>query len=437
MPRKTREPIILTLDTETIGLDGALKRIAIYDGVKVTRGYTFDDVLPEIERYYNDGYMPRVFIHNADFDLKKLPQVFERGNVVWSRTKLIGNKYARVHCKKYVIQDSFKLLPNSLKNLSRDFELEHGKKDLWEEVQKVYPGQYVDHVDFLSRCDPDDPLYLEYLDYDVISLYELIMKLMEISKIPLADFVKLLSTASMSKYLMKNGWGDVVFHHEGEKVTDFEKLVSCQAWSTDKTMRNTNLSYLEIEGLMRYGFYGGRTEVFTPYLPPHNGEVQAYHYDINSEYPSAMCLEQRLGERPVSVGKMFPIGYPMFEEEPILVKNEYDNWLDTHNGLGFICADVFVPDQTIPPLPAKLGKLTFVCGHITGCWTYTELEYAILNCGVEIENYHYIVHFKNTFPVFENFVNCFYKIKTDGKKGGNASLTAFAKLILNTAYGWT
>ena len=195
MPRKKYEPKIITLDTETIGLDGALKRIAIYDGKEVTYGYTFPEVEWKLNRLYDEGYLPHVYIHNADFDLRKIPEIFEKGNVLWNTTRKISNRYAKLTCKKYTIHDSFKIFPQSLANLSRDFDLEHGKLDLWSAVQETYPNQYENHVDFLNRCDPDDPLYLEYLGYDVISLYELIGKLMEISKLETEDFVRILSTA--------------------------------------------------------------------------------------------------------------------------------------------------------------------------------------------------------------------------------------------------
>ena len=44
MARKKYKPKIITLDTETIGLDGALRRIAIYDGKEVTFGLAFRDI---------------------------------------------------------------------------------------------------------------------------------------------------------------------------------------------------------------------------------------------------------------------------------------------------------------------------------------------------------------------------------------------------------
>ena len=125
--------------------------------------------------------MENLYIHNLEFDIRRMPKIFEKGNIIWSQTKLINGKYATITCMNYTFHDSFKILPESLASLSQSFDLEHGKLDLWDEVQRTYPGEYENHVDFLTRCHKDDPLYLKYLGYDVISLYELIQKLIEIS----------------------------------------------------------------------------------------------------------------------------------------------------------------------------------------------------------------------------------------------------------------
>ena len=424
MPRKKREPFILTLDTETIGLDGALKRIAVYDGKEVTFGYKFRDIEWKIVEYYNKGFRPYVYIHNLDFDARKIPELFECGNILWNQTRKIGSKYATIQCVKYTIKDSFKILAASLAKLSKDFEVEHGKLDLWERVQKEYPNQYTDIGDFFERCDPDNPLYVEYLGYDVISLYEVLQKVMELAKLELEEFVHIMSTASLSRYLLKNGYGGLQFKGDSNK-TDFEMLTLCKAWSSKKAMQGTDVTYQECEYKMREGFYGGRTEVFTPYLAPNNGEIVGWHYDVNSLYPSVMIKEQ------------FPVGYPDFESDPRMISMNWEEWLDNRRGLGFIKCDVYVPAQDIPPLPCKMGKLAFVTGYITGTWTYIELEYAIKNCGAEILAFHEQIHFKRTYPVFHNFVKTFYHMKEDGKRQGKESIAAFAKLCLNTAYGWT
>ena len=209
------------------------------------------------------------------------------------------------------------------------------------------------------------------------------------------------------------------------RKTDFELLTTCKAWGSQKTMKHCDITYEQCEYKMREGFYGGRTEVFTPYLKPKNGEIVGYHYDVNSLYPSVM------------IDNEFPVGYPEFENDPRLIKCDWEEWLEERRGLGFIKCDVFVPEQAIPPLPCKMGKLVFVCGHLTGTWTYSELAYAVEHCGVKILKFHEMIHFKKTHTVFKNFIKTFYQMKEQGKKDKKPAITNFAKLIMNTSYGWT
>ena len=118
MPRKKPKKLI-TLDTETYnGLKGDLKRIAIYDGIDVTYGYKFSDIQFKIDEWFKKGYDLHIYIHNLEFDLRKIPEVLNRKNVKWTKTRLINNKYVIVACKKYTLHDSIKLLPMSLKELS-------------------------------------------------------------------------------------------------------------------------------------------------------------------------------------------------------------------------------------------------------------------------------------------------------------------------------
>ena len=226
--KKDKKPAkIITLDTETYnGLLGRLKRIAIYDGQEVTYGYSFADVEPVLLGYHKEGYNVYVYIHNMEFDARKIPEIFEKARINWKKSRIINGKLVRIACKKYTFQDSFRLLPMSLAKLSKGFHVEHGKLNLWNEVQKVYPDQYKDLVDFLDRCDPNDPLFIKYLGYDVMSLYEIITKLMDIAGLKAEEFVDRITTSSLSRYIYKNGWKGHVFRQPGKKKTDYEMLTA-------------------------------------------------------------------------------------------------------------------------------------------------------------------------------------------------------------------
>lgn len=419
MRKNSKNPIkMLTLDTETYnGLEGGLKRIAIYDGHKVTYGYKFSDVEHEIISYYKDGFDVHIYIHNMEFDLRKIPQVFYGNNVNWEESMVISGKIAKLSCKYYTFHDSLKILPSSLAKLSKSFDVSNGKLDLWKAVQERYPNQYSDLVDFLDRCDTEDELFLEYLGYDVISLYEVLEKAMDSFGVSLETFVSVLSTASLSRYIFKNGFKGHKFKNKNSKKSDFDILCSMNWNMYDE--ESDEIQPPEVEEIIRESYCGGRTEVFKPILD-HKG----YHYDVNSLYPSQF-------HQP------YPVGEYEFIDESLVIERLFCRWQDRHDGLGFITAQVFIPQQNIPPLPVKMGKLSFPTGYVRGTWTYIELEYAIKNCGVEVIEYYEMIHFPQTFPLFHNFVNFFYPMKEHAAEVGDEAMKTVAKLMMNVAYGYT
>lgn len=402
-----KKPIkIYTLDTETYnGLVGGIKRIAIYDGQSITYGYNFTDIKPYIMEQAKH-YKVHIYIHNMEFDARKMPELFEKGVINWEQSFILNGKVATITTDHFIMHDSFRLLPMSLSKLSKGFDVTHGKLDLWEEVQKVYPDQFENIVDFLDRCDRDNELYMKYLGYDVISLYEIIEKLLDISGIPLKDFVKRVSTASLSRYLFKNGWKEKQFADE-DGHSDFDKLCAYD-YTTD----------LEAEEFLRASYCGGRVEVFKMILE--NG----FHYDINSLYP--YCMLQAL-----------PVGKPLHYFKSNIAKSYFETWLENKRGYGFLSCTVYIPPQHIPPLPVKMGKLTFPTGTVYGTWTFEELEFAVNECGVQILEFHEVIFYRRTYPVFKNFVETFYKLKEQASEMKNEALRTFAKLILNTGYGYT
>ena len=407
MARKKRPIRLVTLDTETYGLTGAIKRIAIYDGKETVYGYTFGDIKPHLLKLAKD-FTLHIYIHNMEFDLRKMPEIFSGNEVIWSKSFIINGKLATVECESYTLHDSFKLLPMSLKKLSAGFKVEHGKLDLWEKVQEKEPGKYEDIEDYFMRVDKDDPLYLEYLGYDVISLYEVLETVRELSGLTLKDFVKRVSTSSLSRFIFKNGYKGEPFKDPLKTKTDFDILCGYN-WKYN----------LEVEEFLRASYVGGRVEVFKPALN-HKG----FHYDVNSLYPSRFDME-------------YPVGKPEYYNSPSIAQEYYERWKADKIGLGFVSCSVFVPLQEIPPLPVKMEKLCFPCGRIYGTWTFEELEFAEKNCGVEILEYGEVCYFANTYPVFKRFKDVFYELKEEGSRTNNDALRTFAKLLLNVAYGYT
>lgn len=399
---------ILTLDTETYnGLVGKLKKIAIYDGEKVTYGDSFPDIEPLLLEY-SKIFKVVIYVHNLEFDSRKIPEIWDKKHIKWSGCLTINNKIATIKNKHWEIKDSFKILPIGLAELSKEFNVEHGKLNLWEEVNRTYPNVYKDIVDFLDRCETDNELFIKYLGYDVISLYEVIEKLIEISGVSKEDFTKIVSTSSLSRLIFKKGYKGKIFKSKDQKRTDYQILTQYN-W----------VNNIDTESILRNAYCGGRTEVFKPIL-----ESSGYHFDVNSIYPYWMLEE-------------LPIGKPIEFNDEKMIENIFKSWMKNHVGGGFIQCEVFVPYQHIPPLPCNMGKLAFPCGYLKGTWSYIELEYAILHCEVEIIKYEISIHFNKMYPVFRNFITTIFTLKEEGSNTKNMALRYFAKLLMNCGYGYT
>ena len=414
-----KEILIMTLDTETYnGLLGKLKKLAIYYGENVVYADSYSEIESHIKQLAK-FYRIHCYIHNSEFDLRKLPELYDGNRIDWKNSMCIGGKIATLKLKYMTIHDSFKILPSSLKKLSKDFNVEHGKLDLWEEVKRTYPNQYEIYdesgtilenesmVNFLDKCPINDEVFLKYLGYDVISLYEIIGKLIEISGLEVEEFVKRISTSSLSRYIFKNGYKGKMFRVGLKKAY---AVMTKYKWFED----------LESEEVLRNAYCGGRTEVLKPLLT-----IRGYHYDINSLYPYVMSKY------------LFPVGKPHKLDDGETVKNYFNNWLENHEGGGVVQCTVRVPKQHIPPLPVKMGKLAFPCGIIKGTWTYMELESAIKECGCEILEYDLGLHFFEMQPIFRDFIDTMYTLKEQASIDGNESLRTFAKLLQNCGYGYT
>ena len=405
---KDKKPLkIFTLDTETRGLFGNVFRIGLYDG-EYQKYYVknkFLDIFP-ILKFYAKKFDVHVYVHNLDFDLAKIaPELFNNDTIYFSKSVFINGRVAVLATETFTLHDSFMLLPSSLDKLSTDFELTvTHKMDLTEYITRrgwaVYDkyGNYnktKSLTNFFDKVSASDPVLNEYLKLDCISLYDILAKVIEISELSFYELIYTPTTASLAMKCFKK-----VFHE------DYEKAVST-SWV------GATGQYLEM--FIRSGYYGGRTEVFTPVLE--NG----FHYDINSLYPAEMMKNK------------FPIGVPVWYSDSREAKQLYDIIKQTKEGGGFLYCRIYIPESMyIPPLPYKdvKGKLLFPVGNLEGVWTIPELEIAE-KMGCEIVEYKELVYFSKMDYIFKDFVSHFAKIKMNSK----GAKKQFAKLMQNSLYG--
>ncbi len=256
--------------------------------------------------------------------------------------------------------DSYSLLPTSLKKLSKSFNVKHQKKEF----------------DFTEDLKVTREL-LEYLEYDVKGLYEIIHKFAEsISKF---DTRLRMTIASQSQ--------DIFFNNFSNRLIF------------------GNRKYENIE---RQAYYGGRTEVIKR---KYDKEKPLYYYDINSLYPYIMKT------------KIIPFGTPH------KIINPKINKLNEYEGIAYATIENY---DYIPIIPKRHNdRLMFGIGKFKGYYALPEIRKAI------DKGYNVKIHKLWNYPIrdyiFKDYIDYFYKIKQQADKDSPDYL--LSKLFMNSLYG--
>lgn len=404
--KRASKPILIsTLDTETRGLFGKVFRVGFYDGKNYYAYNSFSDLKPIIQELAKK-YEVHIYVHNLDFDLSKIG-LDVVPDAIFNDSIFIENNVTVFATKDIIFHDSFRILPSSLAKLCESFGLaederkinleDHIKARGWAvyfpngEYDKFKSEEY-----YFMNVEPDEFMLNLYLEYDCRSLHTIIMKVLELSCLEIEDFVKCPTTASLAMKVFKENYPD-----------DYKDAISTNYYGKRGEFA---------EGFIRFGYYGGRTEVFQPKLE--NG----YHYDVNSLYPYVMKVND------------FPIGYYQIHENQKSARTAYLVWKNLKKGAGFLEANIYVPEHLhIPPLPfrdPKGGKLLFPVGRLHGVWTFHEVELAE-RMGCKIEKYFQAISWDKTYPIFREYVEYWEDIKRTSK----GAKREFSKLMLNSLYG--
>lgn len=406
--RKQEKPLrLVTLDTETRGLQGGVFRVGVYDGERYIVGNTFLDVYPHIQELAKE-YECHVYVHNLDFDLAKIAKDFMNGtDIDLAKSIVINNQFILLPSETMVLHDSLRVLPSSLEKLTTDFGLDaEGKIDLTDHIKAN--GYAVYNADgsfnkkaslgkYFETVDPYEKELNEYLEMDCRALHTILNMVMDIARITLEEFVKCPTAASLSMTVYKQQHPD-----------EYDLATSSNFYGARGE---------DMETFIRRGYYGGRTEVFKPVL------IDGYHYDVNSLFPYVMKTSE------------FPVGYyEHFTGDE--AKTNYRFWRRRRRGAGIAEATVKVPsDMNIPPLPCRVewgrlaNKLLFPVGTLEGVWTYDELVRAEeLGCEVTVTQSAY---WYKTAPIFKEFVEYWEEVKTNSF----GAKRTFSKLVQNSLYG--
>jgi len=428
---------ILTLDIETRDIEtrdietGELKKekipvcMCIYDGSE-TMNFLFedpkswhDDMVNALKTIFTKKYdYYNVYIHNMSYfdvifiidslaKLGKVKPLMREDKVLKLAVGVDIGKKKQIVIKFY---DSFLLLTNSLRDLSKSFNIQH-KKSIFpllflnEELvsldykgvipkYKYFPGCYTDKFtieDYYEYCK----LYenkewnlkkelISYCEIDTIGLYEILVKFRkEIYSMFKLDITK---SPTIPSFSFKN------------YRTNF--------------MAKENIPIImgKLHNTLKQALYGGITDVFRGI----GWNVNSY--DINSLYPYSM--------------KYFPmpVGKPTYFSGDIFLVNK--------NPFGFFKVNVKAPlHLKIGILPTKIKtwygiRTVFPVGNWTGWYFSEEIKFA-MKYGYKFEILEGYL-FERGY-IFSDYIDVLYKIKSTVSK--DDPWYYISKLLQNSLFG--
>lgn len=207
---------------------------------------------------YDFRFLIPSLIDSGRFTLKFL----ERNSKILS-IRVIDNK----NRYSWKFSDSFFLLPHSLKELGKNFQIKYMKLDFDVEAEKDFKSEKAQ----------------EYLKNDCLGLYEILEKF---SKWGLNNGTLKATLPSQSLYIFKENF----LRYRLQSVSE----------SQESFLRNT--------------YFGGRVEIFRM-----RGKG-LYYYDFNSLYPKVMLEEMPIG-RPLTVSTYYPRNIGFYEIEADIPSN--------------------------------------------------------------------------------------------------------------------
>lgn len=408
----------ITLDLETVKIGDVIKPVSIsfYDGVEtwsynITNFTNFSEILTHgikdiIQRKYN-GY--NVYLHNfSNFDsiflLNTLASISINLKILKRDSNILNFtlNYGKNNQYKLNFRDSFLLIPSSLKDLSKNFEI--------KDIKDVFPLKFVsiDNLNYKGNVPPIDDFFNisedEYKDYlnrfinkewnmieelekycelDCISLYKVIEKFNEF----IWDLfsVDTNSTVTISSLTMK------IFR---------TKFLS----SNVKLPCITGMIFLDLIK----AFQGGAVDIYKPY------GKNITRIDVNSLYPYVMINEEFPGGTPIQFIGDYRLN-PEWKSKLAIIEVEVETPIDIKHPVLIVKKD----GVNIRPL-----------GKWKGWYTSKELE------NTAKLGYKYKILRGYLFDIcrpFYDFVKKIYKLRLDNPKG--TPLNLIAKLLLNALFG--
>jgi hypothetical protein len=280
------------------------------------------------------------------------------------------------HTKKVMIYDSLKILPFSVMEIAKGFNLP-SKKEL-------------DYIEFREKGHVLNELEKEYLYYDVM--------------IP-ACALHVLFEQGLTK--MTQGSNALFDYKRTVGKKNFERWFPIPSYDQD----------------VRQSYKGGFT-----YLNPRFKDKDistGIVLDVNSLYPSVMYYnplpygEGIYFEGKYETDKLYNLYIQMFTCQ-FEVKENYIPTLQLKNNLSFIPTEY---------LTSSNGD------EVTLCLTSVDLELFLEHYDVYNITWHSGWKFKSTIGLFKDYIDKWIKVKIESTLNGNKAMRTLAKLMLNALYG--
>ena len=320
-----------------------------------------------------------VYMHNfGSFDGILLLNVLKKNLNIIKNTEFIirNNSIYKVVIDDGLIEfrDSFKLIPDSLNNISSLF-LNNFKKEFYFKIfqNKVLINKHKESLK--SYCFQDS--YLLYA-----SLY---------------NFNKILFNNFNTSLIESLTISSLSFNIFRKKYYDCESIY------------NANLFSADVHKLIRESYKGGIVDLYIPY-----GE-NLYYYDINSSYPYSML-------------NYMPTGKPVK-----LTRDELENF-NLEFFFGFLTVEIEVLYTKIPFIGfrnTKIANNIYPYGKFTVSIFSEELKYSLKVNSINILRIIGAVKFQKK-KIFCNYVNDIYSKK---KNSNSNTEKQIYKLMLNSLYG--
>lgn len=422
---------LLTLDIETTQRETVDEKtgkifsvlsvylISVYDGKKATSFY-IDDFKNEVELInavisfllsgpYNNKV---VYVHNlAKFDSVFLIKYLATSKDCYMDKPLMKDgrfiqitiKVGEVEPYTLKFMDSLQMLPQSLKSLAKQFNVEEKglfpvlmpKPELFEAKEGFFPdfkffGKITEdeYLKFKSEFKGDWDFRnesIKYCEQDCITLYQVISK-----------------------------FNKLIFERFSKNIWEYPTLPSLAlAIFRSNYLEDNKIPRLtgKISDDIRDGFTGGSTDMFIPY-----SNKPIYVYDVNSLYPYVMAMFD------------MPIGKIQFFEGDI-TKIDPD-------AFGFFEVIVTAPDNLETPILQTHVKTSGGTRTISPLGTWRGVYFSEEIRNAREFGYKFEILKGYTFErgkIFDGYINNLYGIKQDSHKAD--AMYLISKLLMNSLFG--